>query len=79
MPASALRLQGENGAEFWLAFNNFYVITTYNRSTLYAMAVMQLSQALKEARAQVNSSQSLVPIIEETPVTSPEAPTSPTT
>jgi membrane-bound lytic murein transglycosylase B len=39
MPASALRLQGENGAEFWLAFNNFYVITKYNRSTLYAMAV----------------------------------------
>lgn len=68
-PASALRLQGENGAEFWLAFNNFYVITTYNRSTLYAMAVMQLSQALKDARAQVNSSQNLMPT--EIPVGTP--------
>jgi membrane-bound lytic murein transglycosylase B len=48
-PASAIRLQGDNGAEFWLAFNNFYVITKYNRSTLYAMAVLQLSQAIKAA------------------------------
>jgi membrane-bound lytic murein transglycosylase B len=47
--ASALRLQGENGAEFWLCFNNFYVITKYNRSVLYAMAVWQLSQAIKAA------------------------------
>lgn len=48
-PASAIRLQGENGGEFWLAFNNFYVITRYNRSTLYAMAVFQLSQELRAA------------------------------
>jgi membrane-bound lytic murein transglycosylase B len=49
-PASAIRLQGDNGGEFWLGFNNFYVITTYNRSILYAMAAFQLSQELKAAR-----------------------------
>jgi membrane-bound lytic murein transglycosylase B len=48
-PASAVRLQGENGGEFWLAFNNFYVITKYNRSVLYAMAAFQLSQELRAA------------------------------
>lgn len=49
-PASAIRLQGENGGEFWLGFTNFYVITKYNRSVLYAMAAYQLSQELKAAR-----------------------------
>lgn len=48
-PASAIRLQGDKGGEFWLAFNNFYVITRYNRSNLYAMAAFQLSQAVKAA------------------------------
>jgi len=46
-PASAIRLQGDNGGEFWLGFTNFYVITKYNRSVLYAMAAYQLSQELK--------------------------------
>lgn len=49
MLASALRLQGENGAEFWLAFDNFYVISKYNRSKLYAMAAWQLSQEIRQA------------------------------
>lgn len=53
MPVAGLRLQGDNGAEFWLAFNNFYVITTYNRSHLYAMAAYQLSLAIKEAHSQI--------------------------
>lgn len=47
--ASAIRLQGENGGEFWLGFKNFYVITRYNRSILYAMAAYQLSQELRQA------------------------------
>lgn len=48
-PAVALKYQGVNGPEYWLGYNNFYVITRYNRSRLYAMAVYQLSQEIAEA------------------------------
>jgi membrane-bound lytic murein transglycosylase B len=45
-PAALLELQGEEGLEHWVTFDNFYVITRYNRSPLYAMAVHQLSQEI---------------------------------
>ncbi len=45
--AKLLRLDGEHGPEYWLALYNFYVITRYNHSPLYAMAVYQLSQAIR--------------------------------
>ena len=40
----------EEGKEFWLAFNNFDVITRYNNSDFYAMSVFQLAEELKTAR-----------------------------
>lgn len=46
--ALLLELQGRDGPEYWLGFDNFYVITRYNRSQLYAMAVYQLSQEIRE-------------------------------
>jgi membrane-bound lytic murein transglycosylase B len=47
-----LELDGED-TEHWLGFNNFYAITRYNHSNLYAMAVFQLSREIA-ARAGAN-------------------------
>ena len=49
-----LELEQKNGPQYWLTTNNFYVITRYNRSPLYAMAVYQLSEAIREAHAHEN-------------------------
>jgi membrane-bound lytic murein transglycosylase B len=45
-PATAVRLEEADGDHYWLTFKNFYVITRYNRSPLYAMAVHELSEAI---------------------------------
>ncbi len=49
--AMLLELQGESAKEYWLAYQNFYVITRYNHSFHYAMAAWQLSLALQAAYA----------------------------
>lgn len=47
---TAFRLDGADGDEFWVGLPNFYVITRYNRSVMYAMAVHQLAGQLAQAR-----------------------------
>lgn len=49
--ASLFRMEQPDGAEYWLGLNDFYVITRYNRSRLYALAVYQLGQLLGTARS----------------------------
>ncbi len=48
-PAQLIQLDGENGIEYWVGFHNFYVITRYNRSTMYALSVFQLSESILAA------------------------------
>ena len=43
-----LQLENKDGYEYWVALHNFYVITRYNHSALYAMAVYQLADAIRE-------------------------------
>ena len=46
LASTLLTLEGDRGPEYWLTFKNFYVITRYNKSPLYSMAVWQLSQQI---------------------------------
>jgi membrane-bound lytic murein transglycosylase B len=48
--AALIELETKDGHEHWVGMDNFYVITRYNHSQLYAMAVYQLSKAIKEKR-----------------------------
>ncbi len=50
MPATLMELDGADGKEYWVGLHNFYVITRYNHSPLYALAVYQLSEAIRELR-----------------------------
>ncbi|NEX22122.1 lytic murein transglycosylase B [Thiorhodococcus mannitoliphagus] len=44
---SLIRLDARGGYEYWIGLKNFYVITRYNHSNYYAMAVYQLAQAIR--------------------------------
>jgi len=47
-PAALIDLVAPDQAtEYWVGFDNFYVITRYNRSSFYAMSVFQLAEALR--------------------------------
>ena len=50
VPVTAFRLEGAEGDEYWFGLPNFYTITRYNRSVMYAIAVNQLAELLVEAR-----------------------------
>jgi len=47
--AALIELAGAGGPEYWAGLRNFYVITRYNHSPLYAMTVWQLAQAIAAA------------------------------
>ncbi len=41
-----LTYEGDEGTEHWVGFHNFFVITKYNHSVMYALAVLQLGQQI---------------------------------
>jgi membrane-bound lytic murein transglycosylase B len=45
--AILVELQQRSGPEYWIGLNNFYVITRYNRSNHYAMAVWRLAEEIE--------------------------------
>ncbi len=50
-PVGVLMLEeSAQDASHWIACHNFYVITRYNRSRLYATAVWRLAEAIRAAR-----------------------------
>lgn len=46
--AALIALEQRNGTDYWVVLQNFYVITRYNHSPLYAMAVHQLARQIRE-------------------------------
>lgn len=50
LKAKLLELETKDDAEYWAGLKNFYVITRYNHSALYAMAVYQLSEEIRQQR-----------------------------
>jgi membrane-bound lytic murein transglycosylase B len=50
-PSVLVELDSVDAAsEYWVGFDNFYVITRYNRSSFYAISVLELAQAIHAAR-----------------------------
>ena len=43
-PVLPFKIETDNGMEYWYGLKNFYVITRYNHSLIYAMTVHHLSQ-----------------------------------
>jgi membrane-bound lytic murein transglycosylase B len=48
--AAVFSAETDAGMHYWMGFNNFYVITRYNRSVNYALAVYELAQELRGLR-----------------------------
>lgn len=48
--AALFRMEDSDGEQYWLGLNNFHVITRYNHSRLYALAVHELGERIKSRR-----------------------------
>lgn len=48
---AVIELDGADGPEVWVGWPNFYALTRYNHSALYALAVHQLAERVRAAAA----------------------------
>jgi membrane-bound lytic murein transglycosylase B len=76
-PAELIAVDEADGIHWRVGYNNFYVITRYNHSALYAMAVYELATALKQRMLLGDAGLSVAPDAPEAPP--PIAPASPAT
>jgi len=60
-PTQLIGFEGDEGDEYWVGFKNFYVITRYNHSAMYAMAVYQLATGLAQAKGTAATTASNAP------------------
>jgi len=51
--AALFRMEAAAGTQYWVGLNDFYAITRYNHSSMYALAVHQLAGAIKAQRSQL--------------------------
>ena len=58
-PVTVLGLEGAEGTEYWVGYQNFRVITRYNRSVMYALAAKQLADAIAAAIERPASAESV--------------------
>ncbi len=63
-PALLIAAEEPDGTHWRVGFNNFYVITRYNHSALYAMAVYELGSLLKQRMLEHDASRPGVPPLE---------------
>lgn len=70
--AALLAYAGNDGPEYWVGFHNFFVITRYNRSAMYALAVHQLGQEVALAVDKAAADAASAPPASD-PETAPEA------
>jgi membrane-bound lytic murein transglycosylase B len=90
-PTLLIAVDEADGVHWRVGYNNFYVITRYNHSALYAMAVYELATAVKQRMLEANAGQSptaapspaaspgpaVPPASSSPPVTPPPTPVSP--
>jgi membrane-bound lytic murein transglycosylase B len=74
-PALLIAADESDGVHWRVGYNNFYVITRYNHSALYAMAVYELASAVKQRILAIDAAGSTPPattrVITPSPAQSP--------
>jgi membrane-bound lytic murein transglycosylase B len=78
-PALLIAADEEDGVHWRVGYGNFYVITRYNHSAMYAMAVYELAAAVKQRMQLLDAPQSVAPTQITDRLSTPAAPATPST